>query len=251
MGRRSRAVVTAGALALAGWLGSAGQVSAQAASADLALTQTGPSTAVTGQTVAYTITVVNNGPDEATSLALDEGPSAALDPVSLSGPAGWTCGSVSGLYGCTAPTLANGATAVFTFTATIKPGYEGTTATNAAAVFTFIDTSRADNIATVSTQIVAGTTTVAPTTVAPATTVAATPTTLVTAGPAGVTPTVTVPTAGGSPVTPVASTVAPAPPAAGGLPATGPENGIIAAVGAAFVVAGLGLLALRRRAPAA
>lgn len=233
-GRRARfrrfvgvgaAVVTVALLSLAPG------ASAESHTADLVLTKTGPATANTGDTVAYTIVVTNNGPAEATGLALDEGPSAALEPVSLTGPAGWTCRVVGGMYSCTAPTMASGATATFTFTATIKPGYEGTTATNTAAVFTSIDDSRDDNIDTASTDILAAQATTT-TTTAPTTTT--------------VTPSTTEPSTGGTGSTAVASTTA----SSGAdpvLPRTGSDLGLLVGIGAVVIGAGGVLLATRRR----
>ncbi|OGJ74039.1 hypothetical protein A2217_00110 [Candidatus Peribacteria bacterium RIFOXYA2_FULL_55_28] len=57
--------------------------------ADLSLTKTGPSTVVRGNTVSYTLTALNNGPDTATSVVVE-------DPV----PAGLTFDPNSSTAGC-------------------------------------------------------------------------------------------------------------------------------------------------------
>ena len=61
------------------------------ASADLAVTATGPATAVAGQTIAYSITVNNPGPSNAASVSLTDTLAAGVTFVSLASPGGWTC----------------------------------------------------------------------------------------------------------------------------------------------------------------
>jgi uncharacterized repeat protein (TIGR01451 family) len=85
------------------------------ASADLSVTKTGPASAATGSTAAYTITVMNNGPAGATNVVLNDPPPAGLSFTSATNPC------LTG-FPCSLGTLVNGQsvtiTASYTVTAT-------------------------------------------------------------------------------------------------------------------------------------
>jgi uncharacterized repeat protein (TIGR01451 family) len=90
------------------------------ASADVAVTKTGPSTALQNQNVSYTIVVTNNGPSDAQTVTLSDPLPATTTFVSNtqnSGPA-FSCSNPSvgsgGTVSCSIATLAGGASATFT-----------------------------------------------------------------------------------------------------------------------------------------
>lgn len=96
------------------------------ASADLAVTKTGPTTGAAGTTLTYSISLTNNGPSGAPLVNLQDVSSALTTFVSwtqTSGPA-FTCttpitGS-SGGVDCNAPLLPPGATSTFTYVVRIR-----------------------------------------------------------------------------------------------------------------------------------
>ncbi|MFC2077649.1 hypothetical protein ACFLTM_02445, partial [Candidatus Bipolaricaulota bacterium] len=84
-----------------------------------------------GDTITYSITATNNGPDDATSLEITDGLPAGLTLVSAV-PGLGSYDSGSGVW--TVGTLTVGATATLTVTATVDSGTGGQTLTNTAAV---------------------------------------------------------------------------------------------------------------------
>src|SRR5206468_3637004 len=91
------------------------------AQADLAVTKVDtPDPVTAGTDLTYTITVTNNGPQDAQSVSLNETVPGGTSFVSFTPAAGWSCNAVSPGAGpgtgiaCTFATLANGASAVFT-----------------------------------------------------------------------------------------------------------------------------------------
>jgi endo-1,4-beta-xylanase len=94
--------------------------------ADLATTMSvGSSSVARGQPVSYSITVLNNGPDDASTLSLTDTTPPATVFQSLAAPSGWTCTTPAlggtGPLSCAAPTLPNGASAQFVVTLTVLP----------------------------------------------------------------------------------------------------------------------------------
>lgn len=74
------------------------------------------STVVTGERFALTSRLRNDGPDTAREVIISFGSNLGLFPISVTGPAGWTCSrtmSVPNSASCTATSLASGATAEF------------------------------------------------------------------------------------------------------------------------------------------
>ena len=101
-------------------------------SSDLAITKTGPGTANAGGTIAWTITVTNNGPDPETAATLIDNLPAGTTFNSLVQNNGPTAGCSDpgqgnpGTVNCTFPLLASGASAQFTLTVNISPTLTGT-----------------------------------------------------------------------------------------------------------------------------
>ena len=105
--------------------------------ADLAVTKTGPANANAGDTIAYSITVKNNGPTDAQTVSLSDPLPAGVTFVSetqISGPAFPVSdpgGNISGTIG----TLTAGASAVFQVVVHVNnPSVPGTVVTNIATV---------------------------------------------------------------------------------------------------------------------
>lgn len=91
---------------------------AKADSADLSILKTGaPDPVPPGGTISYTVTVNNEGPDDAASAVLDDPLPAGTTFQSLVPPAGWSCSTPAvgsgGTVSCSAATFAPGS-AVFT-----------------------------------------------------------------------------------------------------------------------------------------
>jgi len=101
-------------------------------SSDLGILKTGPGSANAGGTIAWTITVTNNGPDsEQSAVLIDNLPAGTTfnslvqntGPVaSCTNPGAGNSGTVS----CSFPVLGNGASAQFTLTANVLPAASGT-----------------------------------------------------------------------------------------------------------------------------
>jgi uncharacterized repeat protein (TIGR01451 family) len=102
--------------------------------ADLSVTKTAsPEPVIAGEGVTYTVTVSNNGPFAATDVALQDLLPAGTSVVGASG-AGFTC-TTGPPINCTIPSLAVGASATVTVTATVANNLAfGSTITNTAAV---------------------------------------------------------------------------------------------------------------------
>ncbi|HEY0231420.1 MAG TPA: hypothetical protein VGC55_09220 [Dokdonella sp.] len=117
------------------------------ASADLAVIKTGPASANAGDTVSYTIAVVNNGPDAAPDAVLTDPTPAGLTYVSSTAP----CASG---FPCALPALASGASASVAVTYAVQAGYSGTLVNVASANSpTVPDPTPDNNSSTVRTQV--------------------------------------------------------------------------------------------------
>ena len=98
-------------------------------SADLRLTaEAGPSPASPGTTIAYTVTLTNQGPDSAHSPTVTFGTPVGTTYESVKSSEGWTCSkpSSSSNVQCTTGSMASGATAVFIFRFKVNTGATGT-----------------------------------------------------------------------------------------------------------------------------
>ncbi|MBB5208809.1 Ig-like domain-containing protein [Chiayiivirga flava] len=95
------------------------------AAADLALVKAdGNVTAVPGGSIAYTLTVTNNGPSTASAVSVSDTIPAGLTFVSAAGT-GWSCGFAAGTVTCTRATLAAGVAPTITLTLGVPAGYAG------------------------------------------------------------------------------------------------------------------------------
>ena len=79
-----------------------------------------PGTVLSGHPVSYTITVTNNGPNDAANLTLSDTLPAGTVFQSIAAPSGWTCTTPAvggtGQVTCTAAALTNGNSVQFTLT---------------------------------------------------------------------------------------------------------------------------------------
>jgi uncharacterized repeat protein (TIGR01451 family) len=128
---------------------------ASAIQADLSVTNSAsPNPVNAGQNITYAQTVANGGPASATTVVLTETLPANTTFVSLTGPAGWACTSVSP-FTCSIGTLAANATANFTFVVKVNTAVaSGTTITDTASVSSATgDPNMGNNSATVNVQV--------------------------------------------------------------------------------------------------
>ena len=125
------------------------------ASADLAITKSGPANVVAGSNLSYALVVVNNGPSDAAALSVTDTLPAGVTFVSAAGTA-WTCtntGNVS--VTCTRAALATGATAP-TITVVVTAPVQAATLTNSATVTAAtIDPVPGNNTSTATTTVTA------------------------------------------------------------------------------------------------
>ena len=126
---------------------------------DLAVTKSGPASAVAGTNVTYTIGLVNNGTISASNVSLSDVLPADLTFVSLtqnSGPA-MSCTTpavgANGTITCTTPSLAVGTPVSFTLVARLRAAATGTVGNTATASTTSIDPFPANNTASASSTI--------------------------------------------------------------------------------------------------
>ncbi len=120
-------------------------------SADLAASITAePSVAVPGQTVTYTLTMHNAGPDPASTPRFTMGMPAGTTFVSVNAP-GRTCSTPHvgspGSLTCTGSTLAAGATASIVLTVRVNPGATGSVSATVATFSNTNDPKSIDNSA--------------------------------------------------------------------------------------------------------
>jgi len=102
--------------------------------ADLSLTQSAYTPSTTAGNAILTITVTNNGPDNATSVDVKDLLPAGLSYVSASAPAGTSYSNITGIW--TVGTLSNsGAGATKTLKITVKASVSGTSTNNFAEVW--------------------------------------------------------------------------------------------------------------------
>jgi large repetitive protein len=106
--------------------------------ADLGITKTTNSDgAAAGSTIAYTITLTNNGPDAAANVVMNDTLPSELLFQSISVPAGFNCTTpavgATGAIHCTAATMANGTTAIFTLIVQLTSNAVGPINNNATA----------------------------------------------------------------------------------------------------------------------
>ncbi|HEX7914897.1 DUF11 domain-containing protein [Rudaea sp.] len=131
-------------------------------SADVAVTKSGPASAIAGgPSISYTISLSNNGPDAATQARFTDALPAGLTFVSLvqnTGPAASCAVPAIGANGsitCTIAVLANGSSAQFTLTAAVSASVaNGTTLQNTATATTdSVDPNHGNDTSTVATTV--------------------------------------------------------------------------------------------------
>src|SRR5256886_2770289 len=125
------------------------------ASADLAITKSGPATVVAGGGVSYALVVVNNGPSDAANLSVADTLPAGVTLVSATGP-GWTCTNVGNVsVTCTRPALATGATAPTITVVVTAPNQAGSLSNTASVSSTTADPTPANNTSVAVTTVTA------------------------------------------------------------------------------------------------
>ncbi|HEY4640229.1 MAG TPA: hypothetical protein VII75_02710 [Thermoanaerobaculia bacterium] len=126
-----------------------------ATSADVAVTKSGPATAVQNQDVSYTIGVTNNGPSDAQNVTLSDTIPPQATFVSMNqntGPA-FNCSGTS-TVSCTIATLAAGASATFTLTVHTTASVTGGMLNTATVSSSTSDPNSANNSASAPTNLV-------------------------------------------------------------------------------------------------
>ena len=124
--------------------------------ADVSITKTdSPDPVPSGNNVAYTITVANNGPDASQNVVVTDNLPSQLTFVSCSSTGGGTCVGTDNNRTVTFASLESGASATITLIATVKSSVSGgTTINNAAAVAaSTFDPAPANNSATQTTRV--------------------------------------------------------------------------------------------------
>ncbi len=127
--------------------------------ADLSLTKTDtPDPVVPGGNITYTITATNAGPDAALNASMTDVFGVGFTVVSATGPAGWTCSTVTmtgmSTVNCTNPSFAPGS-AVFTIVVTTPTSATGTITNTATVTSATADPNAANNSATATTAVMA------------------------------------------------------------------------------------------------
>ena len=118
-------------------------------SADLSIAKSAnPTTVDAGQSLTYTLTATNGGPDTATSLTVSDTLPGNVTFVS----AGAGCGESGGTVTCTAASLANGANVPFTITVT-APSAGGTISNTATVTSSTTDPNASNDSVTLVTTV--------------------------------------------------------------------------------------------------
>ena len=108
---------------------------------DMFITKAGPATANAGSIATYTITILNNGANDAANVALTDVVPAGSTFVSIAAPAGTSCTTPAvggtGTVSCMTPVLLAGDSAIFTLQLRLNSSLApGTVVTNTASVTT-------------------------------------------------------------------------------------------------------------------
>jgi uncharacterized repeat protein (TIGR01451 family) len=135
------------------------QTSLTVASSDMMITKTGPGTATAGGTIAWTITVTNNGPDAEQNPSFTDTLPAGTTFNSLVQNTGSTanCGTPApnnpGTVNCSFSPFISGESAQFTLTANISPSFTGTLNNTATATGANADPNTNNNSQTASATV--------------------------------------------------------------------------------------------------
>jgi uncharacterized repeat protein (TIGR01451 family) len=127
--------------------------------ADLAITKTGPATAVAGTDMTYSLTIVNNGPSRAEGVVVADVVPVGVTVVSVAG-AGAACtagtpGSAALPSTCSFGDLVPGASRTMTVVVHVEPDTGGIVHNDARVTSSTFDTDLSDNLATVATDVTA------------------------------------------------------------------------------------------------
>jgi uncharacterized repeat protein (TIGR01451 family) len=116
-------------------------------SSDVSISKTGPVSASPGQTVVYSITVTNNGPDPATGVIVSDPTPAQLAFVSNGG----ACGTA---YPCTLGSMSSGSSLTILSTFTVSTTATGSVTNTASVTSTTLDPVPSNNTGSKTTTIV-------------------------------------------------------------------------------------------------
>ena len=120
--------------------------------ADISVTKTdSPDPVVVSQPLTYTITVTNNGPDEANGVSLTDTLPTGVTFVSANSGQG-TCSQLNGIVTCTIGSIANTANVTVTIDV-LAPGQSGTLTNSASVTSTSVDLYSVNNTATIYTTV--------------------------------------------------------------------------------------------------
>jgi uncharacterized repeat protein (TIGR01451 family) len=127
--------------------------------ADIAVTNAdAPDPVSPGDTITYTQTITNNGPEAATNATLSQVLPSSVGFQSITEPSGFTCATpaigASGTITCTNPSLANGASASFTLIVVVGPAPGSTIGNTVTGGSNASDVDPSDNTATVATNVI-------------------------------------------------------------------------------------------------
>ncbi|MDQ1752831.1 MAG: hypothetical protein QOE71_3887 [Pseudonocardiales bacterium] len=151
---RLRAVLAVLAAILAGLAfvvasASAGQAASIEADLAVAISPAAPSPAVPGNSVSWTVTLINSGPSDAVNPSLtDTVPATVTGVVVTAAPADWACNVTSQDVACTAPSLALATSVSFTITGALAPDFTGSVSDTVTTTSDTPDVDPSNNSAT-------------------------------------------------------------------------------------------------------
>jgi uncharacterized repeat protein (TIGR01451 family) len=120
--------------------------------ADLSVTKSGPSTAIAGTVISYTITVTNGGPNPAISATLTDAIPAGTTFSSFTPAPGWSCTNSAGIITCTEASVPLGASV---FTLSVNAPASGSVSNTATVSAVSSDPNPGNNSSTANTTITA------------------------------------------------------------------------------------------------
>src|SRR5262249_50362730 len=125
-------------------------------SADLAITNTAPTSVASGGTIKYSISAKNNGPDAAGSMVVTDNTPAGTTFQSLTANGG-TCttppGGGTGAISCTVPNVPNGSHLALTLTLNVTASSGSVITDTASVTSSTFDPVTTNNSATATTNV--------------------------------------------------------------------------------------------------
>ena len=122
-------------------------------SADVSITKTGPSTANLGDTVSFTLTAHNSGPNAAAAVVVRDALPGELEYVSATAPSGASCSASGQAVQCTIASLGASATVSITIQVKVVGGAGGSVTNVGTVSATTADPSSANNFSSVTVAI--------------------------------------------------------------------------------------------------